>query len=157
MIFISTTKPDILVLSDCNILHSIVDPYTEVIQAQGRFRNKYSDGNTYNSLTVISNINEEMEVMTGEEISAMIQQFETTYQNLSLRLEEATTEVERKAILKDLEKVRYTELLDEEGEINYFSVDKPLQRGKSEGILHFRPKLARGVRGNGTFQYQFYQ
>lgn len=50
----TVTKPDILVLSDCNIPHSIVDPYTEVIQAQGRFRNKYSDGNTYNSLTIIS-------------------------------------------------------------------------------------------------------
>lgn len=102
----TTKKPDILILSDCSIPHSIVDPYTEVIQAQGRFRNKYADGNTYNSLTIISNIDEEMEVMTEEEITAMTRQFEITHQNLNQRLEEATTKADRTAILEDLEKIK---------------------------------------------------
>ncbi|MCR9010839.1 hypothetical protein [Gabonibacter chumensis] len=151
----TVTKPDILVLSDCNIPHSIVDPYTEVIQAQGRFRNKYADGNTYNSLTVISNINEEMEVMTGEEISAMIRQFETTYQNLNQRLEESTTEVEKKAILKDLEKVRYTELLDEEGEINYFSVDNLYNEERVKGYYTSARNLHEAYEGTGHFNINF--
>lgn len=148
-------KPDILILSDCSIPHSIVDPYTEVIQAQGRFRNKYADGNTYNSLTIISNIDEEMEVMTEEEITAMTRQFEITHQNLSLRLAESTTEVEKKAILKDLEKVWYTELLDKEGEINYFSVDNLYNEERVKGYYTSARNLHEAYEGTGHFNINF--
>lgn len=151
----TTKKPDVLILSDCNIPHSIIDPCTEVIQAQGRFRNKYRDGNTYNSLTVISNIDDEMDVMTGEEIAAMIQQFEITYQNLNQRLEEAATDAERTAILKDLEKVRYTGLLDEEGDINYFSVDNLYNEERVKGYYTSAQNLYEAYEGTGHFNITF--
>ena len=151
----TTKKPDILILSDCSIPHSIVDPYTEVIQAQGRFRNKYADGNTYNSLTIISNIDEEMEVMTEEEITAMTRQFEITHQNLNQRLEEATTEVEKKAILKDLEKIKYKELLDKEGKINYFSVDNLYNEERVKGYYTSARNLHEAYEGSGHFNINF--
>ena len=119
----TTTKPDVLLLSNCNIPHSIVDPFTEAIQAQGRFRNKYEDGNTYNLLTVISNTNEEMEIKTDEEIDSTIRQYEVTHCSLMERYSEATTDTDKKAILKDMERVNYALLLDEEKHLNYFSVD----------------------------------
>lgn len=119
----TTTKPDVVILSNCNIPHSIVDPFTETIQAQGRFRNKYDDGNTYNSLTVISNTNEEMEIMTDEEIDSTIRQYEVTHCSLMERYSEATTDIDKKAILKESERVNYALLLDEENNLNYFSVD----------------------------------
>ena len=151
----TTKKPDILILSDCSIPHSIVDPYTEVIQAQGRFRNKYADGNTYNSLTIISNIDEEMEVMTEEEITAMTRQFEITHQNLNQRLEEATTKADRTAILEDLEKIKYTELLDEEGEINYFSVDNLYNEERVKGYYTSAQSLHEAYEGSGHFNINF--
>lgn len=119
----TTTKPDVVILSNCNIPHSIIDPFTEAIQAQGRFRNKYRDGNTYNSLTVISNTNEEMEIMTDEEIDSTIRQYEVTHCSLMERYSEATTDTDKKAILKESERVNYALLLDEEKNLNYFSVD----------------------------------
>lgn len=120
---ISIAKPDILMLSDYKIPHSLLDPFTEVIQAQGRFRRTDPSESTFNSLTVVSNIDEEMEVMTDEEIERTIRQFEITHNSLMVRYSQADNDIDRKAIQKELGKENYRDLLDEEGNINYFSVD----------------------------------
>lgn len=117
------TKPDVLILTDCiKVPHSIIDPFTEAIQAQGRFRNKYEDGNTYNSLTVIANVNENMEVLTDEEVTDNIEVFKEDYEDLKVKHDKEQKKGKKKARAKELKVVKYNDLLDDD-KLNYFAVD----------------------------------
>lgn len=117
-------KPDVLILTNCvSVPHSIIDPFTEAIQAQGRFRNKYEDGNTYNSLTVIANVNESMFVYTDEEITARIKVFERHYKELSEEHNAESDKTIKQAIAEDLKAVKYNDLLGDDDKLNYFAVD----------------------------------
>lgn len=102
--------------------HSIIDPFTEAIQAQGRFRNKYEDGNTYNSLTVIANVNENMEVLTDEEVTDNIEVFKEDYEDLKVKHDKEQKKGKKKARAKELKVVKYNDLLDDD-KLNYFAVD----------------------------------
>lgn len=118
------TKPDVLILTDCiKVPHSIIDPFTEAIQAQGRFRNKYEDGNTYNSLTVIANVNENMEVLTDEEVTDNIEVFKEDYEDLKVKHDKEQKKGKKKARAKELKAVKYNDLLDDDNKLNYFAVD----------------------------------
>lgn len=118
------TKPDVLILTDCvRVPHSIIDPFTEAIQAQGRFRNKYEDGNTYNSLTVIANVNENMEVLTDEEVTGNIEVFKEDYEDLKVKHDKEQEKTKKKARAKELKVVKYNDLLDDDDKLNYFAVD----------------------------------
>lgn len=118
------TKPDVLILTDCiKVPHSIIDPFTEAIQAQGRFRNKYEDGNTYNSLTVIANVNENMEVLTDEEVTDNIEVFKEDYEDLKVKHDKEQKKGKKKARAKELKVVKYNDLLDDDDKLNYFAVD----------------------------------
>ena len=95
----------------------MIDPFTEAIQIQGRFRNGF------NSLTHISNVKIDLDIMSKEAIDSMIEEFEITHSCLNDRLKQATDKYRKQAISKDMESVKYADLLDEQGNINYFSVD----------------------------------
>lgn len=117
-------KPDILILTDCvSVPHSIIDPFTEAIQAQGRFRNKYEDGNTYNSLTVIANVNENMEVFTDEDVTARIEVFKANYEHFKKLQKNEQNNIKRQAIAEDLKAIKYNDLLGDDDKLNYFAVD----------------------------------
>lgn len=117
-------KPDVLILTDCvSVPHSIIDPFTEAIQAQGRFRNKYEDGNTYNSLTVIANVNESIEVLTDEDVTARIEVFKTNYEHFKELQEKEQNKIKQQAIAEDLKAIKYNDLLGEDDKLNYFAVD----------------------------------
>lgn len=117
-------KPDIIILTNCvSVPHSIIDPFTEAIQAQGRFRNKYEDGNTYNSLTVIANVNENMLVYTDDEITARIEVFEANYEHFKGLKEKELNKVKQQAIAEDLKAIKYNDLLGDNDKLNYFAVD----------------------------------
>ena len=111
-------KPDILILTDLNeAVYTMIDPFTEAIQIQGRFRNGF------NSLTHISNVKIDLDIKSKEAIDSMIEEFETTHSCLKDRLEQVTDKYRKQAISQDMEAVKYADLLDEQGNINYFSVD----------------------------------
>lgn len=118
------TKPDVLILTDCiKVPHSIIDPFTEAIQAQGRFRNKYENDNTYNSLTVIANVNESMLVYTDEQVAARIEVFKANYEHFKGLKEKELNKVKQQAIAEDLKAVKYNDLLGDDDKLNYFAVD----------------------------------
>ncbi len=117
-------KPDVLLLTDCvSVPHSIIDPFTEAIQAQGRFRNKYDDRNTYNSLTVIANVNENMEVLTDADVTARIQVFKANYDHFKGMQEKEKNKIKQQAIAEDLKAIKYNDLLGDDDKLNYFAVD----------------------------------
>lgn len=118
------TKPDVLILTDCiKVPHSIIDPFTEAIQAQGRFRNKYEDGNTYNSLTVIANVNENMKVYTDEQVTKRIKPARKSYENIKKEYEEEQDTDVKQLYVDDMKVVKYADLLGEDGKFNHFAED----------------------------------
>jgi hypothetical protein len=118
-------KPDILILTnlhDAN--YTMIDPYTEAIQIYGRFRDKYCRGQVpFNSLTHITNVNPNMTVQNKAETDTMIQTWKQTYDHINNQLQSATNSINIKALKSDLQKLNYTELLDDSGNFNYFSLD----------------------------------
>lgn len=116
--------PDIIILTDLRVAaYTMIDPFTEAIQIQGRFRGNGANGNTYNSLTHISTINPSMRVKSNEELAIELSQFADNYMNLTTQLEQTEDVIRKEAIAKDLKSLRYNALIDESGEINPFAVD----------------------------------
>lgn len=121
-ILIGKYKPDILMLTDLRTAQwTMIDPFTEAIQIQGRFRKKGKDDITYNSLTHITTINPDIRVRSKEEIKNRIDQSIVNY-NL-LKEQPETNEFKKEAILEDMGNLKYQDLIDERGEINPFSID----------------------------------
>lgn len=116
--------PDIIMLTDLRVAaFTMIDPLTEAIQIQGRFRGNGANGNTYNSLTHISTINPNMRVKSNEELATELSQFADNYTNLKVLLDQTEDIIRKQAIAKDLKSLRYSTLIDESGEINPFAVD----------------------------------
>ncbi len=95
--------PDIIILTDLRVAaYTMIDPFTEAIQIQGRFRGNGANGNTYNSLTHISTINPSMRVKSNEELAIELSQFADNYMNLTTQLEQTEDVIRKEAIAKDL-------------------------------------------------------
>lgn len=117
-------KPDLLILTNLKqALFSIIDPFTEAIQIQGRFRDVLKDGTPYNSLTHIVGLKNDLTFLTDEQLDSIIDEFQITHHSLRQRLGNATNTDRIKAIEKDLNLVKYADLLDESGKISYFAID----------------------------------
>lgn len=116
--------PDIIMLTDLRVAaFTMIDPLTEAIQIQGRFRGNGANGNTYNSLTHISTINPNMRVKSNAELVIELSQFADNYTNLKVLLDQTEDIIRKQAIAKDLKSLRYCTLIDESGVINPFAVD----------------------------------
>ncbi|WFE85952.1 hypothetical protein [Parabacteroides chongii] len=111
-------NPDILILTDLNeAIYTMIDPFTEAIQIQGRFRNGF------NSLTHITTVKSDLDVKSKDALDSMIEEFEITYSGLKSRLEQVTDKHRKQAISKDMDVIKYADLLDAHGEINNFCID----------------------------------
>ncbi len=101
----------------------MIDPMTEAIQIQGRFRKTVMNDITYNSLTHISTINPSMRIRGNEELDIRIRQFIDNYNSLQDKHDKETDKIKQEAIFDDMQRLKYYELIDERGEINSFSID----------------------------------
>lgn len=128
-------KPDIILLTDFSAANwTMIDPFTEAIQIQGRFRKVKEDEDvTYNSLTHITTINPYMKVRSKEVVKIRIEQFVTNYNLLKGQLSNEVDTIKQEAIFEDMKSLKFQDLIDERGEINAFSVDNLYneERGKS--------------------------
>ena len=121
---IGNNIPDVLMLTDLRTAQwTIIDPFTEAIQIQGRFRKRKGDDITYNSLTHISTISPDLKVMSKEEVKSRVEQFITDYQVLKDNHDKEIDKFKKKAILEDLKSLKFQDLIDDRGEVNPFSVD----------------------------------
>lgn len=118
-------KYDIIILSsDRDSKHSFIDPYTQAIQIQGRLRHKFPDGKRFNSLTVISTINPLMKILSVEEIAIGVQTKINNYNSLKDAYDSTTDETEKKHIKKDMDRLSFNDLTDNEGNIDPFAVEE---------------------------------
>ena len=103
---------DVLVLSNYDhVKHTLINPFTEAIQCQGRFRRVFPNGKRYNSLTVIASIPNELKAKSDEEIYADIDARIKSYgavQKERLKADDPTN------FDKDLKRLRLNEVLNPE-------------------------------------------
>jgi hypothetical protein len=155
-IHIAKHKPDIIILTDHRTANwTMVDPFTEAIQIQGRFRKRGKDDITYNSLTHISTVNPDIRVRTKEEIGNRVERFIATYNLLKKIHDEELDEFKKQAILEDMENLKYQDLIDERGEINPFSVDNLYNEERVRGYYQSAESLYQAYINTGFFNVEF--
>ena len=153
---IAKHKPDIIILTDHRTANwTIVDPFTEAIQIQGRFRKRGKDDITYNSLTHISTVNPDIRVRSKEEIGNRVERFIATYNLLKKIHDEELDEFKKQAILEDMENLKYQDLIDERGEINPFSVDNLYNEERVRSYYQSAESLCQAYINTGFFNVEF--
>ena len=80
--------------------YTMIDPLTEAIQIQGRFRNDGEADQTYNSLTHIATVNPDMQIKSRQELETEIAQYAEIYWRLKGMYQEEQCEVRKRAICK---------------------------------------------------------
>lgn len=110
---INQTKPcDVLILSNYDhVQHTLINPFTEAIQCQGRFRHVFPNGKRYNSLTVIASIPNELKVKSEEEIYKDIDARIKCYRAIQTKRLEADDSTYYD---KELKRLRLNEVLNSE-------------------------------------------
>lgn len=146
-------KPDIIMLTDFNSANwTMIDPFTEAIQIQGRFRKtKKDDDVTYNSLTHISTINPNMRVRSKEELDIRINQFMADYNMLKEQHDNEADNIKKEAIFDDMKSLKYQDLIDEQGEINSFSVDNLYNEERVKSYYVSAQALYQAYKDTGFF------
>lgn len=119
--------PDVVLITDLNVAkHSMIDPESEAIQIQGRFRKTPQKEKCYNSLCHISNFIR-YDFQTDEEVVEEFEEWKTTFLHLQQRYNQATSNNIKRAIEREFQSSRlYAYLLNkslnETPRVNYFSV-----------------------------------
>ena len=153
---IAKHKPDIIILTDHRTANwTMIDPFTEAIQIQGRFRKRGKDDITYNSLTHISTINPDIKVRSKEEIGNRVERFVANYNLLKQQHDEELDEFKKQAILEDMNNLKYQDLIDEQGEINPFSVDNLYNEERVRGYYKSAKSLYQAYIDTGFFNVEF--
>lgn len=149
-------KPDILMLTDLRTAQwTMIDPFTEAIQIQGRFRKKGKDDVTYNSLTHITTIDPNIRVRSKEEIKNRIDQFIANYNLLKEQRDGTKDEFKQKAILEDMESLKYQDLIDERGDINPFSIDNLYNEERVRAYYQSADALYQAYLATGFFNVTY--
>ena len=153
---IAKHKPDIIILTDHRTANwTMIDPFTEAIQIQGRFRKRGKDDITYNSLTHISTINPEIKVRSKEEVGNRVERFVANYNLLKQQHDEELDEFKKQAILEDIDNLKYQDLIDEQGEVNPFSVDNLYNEERVRGYYQSAESLYQAYIDTGFFNVEF--
>ena len=149
-------KPDIIMLTDHRTANwTMIDPFTEAIQIQGRFRKRGKDDVTYNSLTHISTVNPDIKVRSKEEIQNRVERFIANYYLLKEEHDAELDEFKRQAILEDMSNLKYQDLIDERGEVNPFSVDNLYNEERVRSYYQSAEALYHAYLDTGFFNVTF--
>lgn len=119
--------PDLVMIT--NIIeakHSMIDPESEAIQIQGRFRNKHTNDKRFNSICHISDFLD-FDSQTNDEVLEQFEEWKKTFLHLQTRYNEATIRNVKRAIESDFRKSSIypyllNKSLNDTAIVNYFSV-----------------------------------
>jgi hypothetical protein len=140
--------PDIIMYTDLDEAeYTMIDPFSEAIQIQGRFRNKFENGRTYNSLTHITNTNKKLNVKTIEQIDREVEFFRLHNDFLENQKKNADN-VLKEAISGEIDKTKYTELSDDDGILDEFAVNNLYNEERVKGYYLTPESLEAAYRSN---------
>lgn len=145
---------DVLILSNYDhVQHTLINPFTEAIQCQGRFRHVFPNGKRYNSLTVIASIPNELKVKSEEEIykdiDARIKSYRAV-QKEKLKADDSTY------YDKELKRLRLNEVLNSERNgFDRFAIEQLLLDEQVKGYYLFSDALRQAYEDTGYFNVDF--
>lgn len=146
---------DILVLSNYKqAIHTMIDPFTEAVQIQGRFRNKLDGDRRYNSLTFITNTDDKLEVKSDKEVETEIAAKLETYVTIKDRYENSDDETTRKVLQEELKKLSFNEFLNDEDELTEESIDHAFNEERVKGYYQSPQVLVNAYNETGHFSLQ---
>lgn len=152
-------KPDIIIISDIlQAEFSIIDPFTEAIQIQGRFRKDIKIGKNYNSLTHITNWDTKLKLQpkTPEQLDAEIEEYRITHTNLQVRRDAATDRANKEAIQNEMLKSSYATLLNEkDGSLNEFAVNNLYNEERVKNYYKSVDSLVQAYKDTNFFNVQY--
>ena len=124
-------KPHVILLTEVYFAeYTMFDPYTDVIQAVGRFRNGVA------SISHIANTNSQLPTRTPGETRAYICECETVYNALYTFYDKATTSAAKQAFYAAWKSVPFNNWLTKEGYRNYFAMDNYLHDETVKSYYH---------------------
>ena len=145
---------DVLILSNYDhVKHTLINPFTEAIQCQGRFRHTFPNGKRYNSLTVIASIPNGLKVESEEaiyrDIVARIKSYRAVQKEKLLADDPANYD-------KDLQRLRLNEVLNSERNgFDRFAIEQLLLDERVKGYYLSPDALRQAYENTGYFNVDF--
>lgn len=111
-------KPNVILLTDCYAAdYTIFDPYTDVVQCVGRFRNGVSN------ICLVTNTNPRFNIRSKEELKGTISCLRDNYEQVKSFYTYATTNSAKDAYKTLLECSPYKDMLDKYGRTSFYKID----------------------------------
>lgn len=149
-------KPDIIILTDLKQAeHTIIDPFTEAIQIQGRFRNIFEDGKNYNSLTHITNIKGTLKVKSPDTLDKQIAQYRKHYEYFIGEYSKSNNADEKDAISEEMNRSLFFEMLDKDRNLDDFAVNNKYNEERVKGYYINNEALNKAYEDTGFFNVNF--
>ncbi|UKJ07790.1 hypothetical protein [Solitalea lacus] len=140
-------QPDVLIVTDLTkAKHSIIDPYTDTIQIEGRLRNKIK------SLTHITNIDPNLDHKAKEQVLSFLSGCREAYMQIKALRDGATTEGSRATLDQALKKIYYAEFLKYDGSENHYRVDNEVQDKRINGYYLSNENLIKAYEDTEHFK-----
>jgi hypothetical protein len=128
-------KPNILILTDCGIgNHTLLDPYTDILQIVGRFRKRFKKDIPYNKITHINNAKRFTSSNTTEEAVLTIAESKAHYLQLQSLMELPCNKEIYTYLKQALSTVKpYSALIDANGKESSFLYDNYFHKQSIKG------------------------
>ena len=111
-------KPNVILLTDCYAAdYTIFDPYTDVVQCVGRFRNGVSN------ICLVTNTNPRFYIRSKDELKGTISCLRDNYEQVKSFYTYATTNSAKDAYKTLLECSPYKDMLDKYGRTSFYKID----------------------------------
>lgn len=151
-------KPDIIMLTDLrSAIYTMIDPFTEAIQIQGRFRKEGEEENTYNTFTHIANVNQGIEIKNRDILEREIAQYADTYTRLKAKYDAEQDFAKKVALLNDIKALKYNDLMGNNGEINCFAIDNLFNEERVKSYYLSGESLKSAYERAGYFNVEYHE
>lgn len=151
-------KPDIIMLTDLrSASYTMIDPLTEAIQIQGRFRKDENTEESYRTLTHIANINQGMELKSRDVLDREIAQYADTYFRLKAEYDDEQDKAKKEALLKDIKSLKYNDLIGSDGSVNYFAIDNLYNEERVKSYYLSSESLKLAYESAGYFNVEYHE
>lgn len=144
-------QPNILLITDVNsTIYTMFDPYTDSIQAVGRFRNGVS------SITHISNWSNDFPLRNRDSLYNTINIYKDDYYRKVALFENAVSKPEKDALYEILNTHPFKRYINEWGQTDYFLIDNYVNDEMTKSAYHGWRELEMAYRDTGHFNIKHY-
>jgi len=144
-------QPNILLITDVNsTTYTMFDPYTDSIQAIGRFRNGVS------SITHISNWSNNFPLRNRDSLYNTINIYKNDYYKKVKLLDNAVNKPERDALYGLLNSHPFRRYINERGQTDYFLIDNYVNDEMTRSAYHGWRELEMAYRDTGHFNIKHF-